>query len=107
MTPEAFAQHVADFFTSKGYPFMGIEIKLGGAFPLVLLWDDDVLVTRVIACTGDNTHLLDALVYANEFAKQDEAAGNQPCGWLAGAAWPGGWTDISLDNVVTFDVEGS
>jgi len=49
MTAETFAQEVADFFTEKGYPFMGIEIKLGGTFPLVLLWDDDAQVTRVMA----------------------------------------------------------
>lgn len=106
MTSEAFAQAVADFFRAKDYPFLGIEVKLDGTFPMVMMWDNDVLMSRMIACTCDENDVLNALTYANNFAKQDEAAGNQPCGVIVSAAWPDGWTDIPLDNAITF-VEGS
>jgi hypothetical protein len=92
---EAFAQSVADFFRAKDWPIYGVEVRLDGKFPLVMLWDADVQVTRVIACTVREYQVLDALLYAIEIANQEEDSGNAPCGALGCMAWPGGWREIN------------
>ncbi|MBA3867766.1 MAG: hypothetical protein H0X30_01280 [Anaerolineae bacterium] len=81
---------MADFFRAKDYPILGVEVQFGGAFPLVMLWDDDAQISRFIACTVNDDQVLDALLYAKEIAEQEEAAGNAPCGALGSMAWPGG-----------------
>ncbi|MEP6756153.1 MAG: hypothetical protein ABJA67_11685, partial [Chthonomonadales bacterium] len=40
------------WLTEAGYPFLGVEVKLGKPFPLVLLWDDDAQMSRIIASDG-------------------------------------------------------
>lgn len=96
MTSEAFAQHVGDFFEEKGYPFMGIEIKFGGTFPLVMLWDDNAQVTRVIACIVDMSQALDATLWVNNVAVAEMEAGRAACGALPCVVWPDGFSQVDL-----------
>ena len=93
MSAEDFARAVADFFRRKDYPFLGVEVKLDGAFPLVMMWDDDVLISRIMACTVDENELANAACYASVMAAVEEVSGNAPCGVISCGVWPGGWRE--------------
>jgi len=93
MTDGEFAQAVADFFRRKDYPFLGVEVKTDGPFPLVMLWDDDVLMTRIMACTVDENELENAACYASVKAAFEEVSGNAPCGVISCGVSPSGWRE--------------
>lgn len=76
----AFAAEVADFFRRKGDPFYGVDLRLSPPFPLVLLWDNNALMTQVIACTVNEAELENATAFAEEQAVFEEECGNAPCG---------------------------
>lgn len=87
----AFALQVAEFFKAKGYPFYGVEVKLGQPFPLVLLWDDAAQVTRVIACTVDEWQTQRAFDFALVQSTLQELSDEAACGAVAAAVWSDGW----------------
>jgi len=91
---EAFAERLAEFFAVRDSLFLGVELRLGGAFPIVFIWDVDSAMARVIACTINQAEAQKAQLYAIHIAQEEEKAGNAACGIIPFAAWPEGWSSV-------------
>ncbi len=94
MTAEAFAEELATFFAVRNALFLGVELRLGGAFPVVFMWDVDSAMARVIACTMDKSSIHKAMLYAIYIAQEEERNGNASCGAIPFAVWPEGWSSV-------------
>ncbi len=94
MNAAELAAMIAQHFEAVGYPFPGKpEVRLAPPeiYPLVVVWDDNAEVTRVIGCCAGEAELKDALSYAETMATVMEVTGEAPCGTVCHAAWAGGF----------------
>lgn len=94
MNAAQLADLIARHFAALGYPFPAApEVRLAPpeVFPLVVLWDDDAQITRVIACCDRDAQLKQALGYAEAMAALMEVTGQAPCGTACHVAWQGGF----------------
>jgi len=91
---EAFAERLAEFFAVRDSLFLGVELRLGGAFPIVFMWDVDSAMARVIACTLTYSESAKAMLYAIHIAQEEEKAGNAACGIIPFAVWSEGWSSV-------------
>lgn len=86
------AAMIAQHFESVGYPFPGKpEVHGTEKYPVVVVWDDNAEITRVIGCCVDESELANALLAAEGWAEALEKTNEAPCGTVCHAAWTGGF----------------
>lgn len=97
------AVDLAAWFVRTGYPYLGKPtVDLDGPFPLVTVWDDEVAVMLVVACTESVHYVHEALAFADRSADVlEEVDSGAAVTGAIGVVLHNGFFYVQIDNVIS------